>query len=261
MDSMPLIGLGTWKLYNTECEKTVALALDLGYRHIDTADCYENHEAIGNAIHSFERKELFITSKIWHTDLDPKKILSLVPAFLKQLKTDYIDLLLIHWPPLNLEDVAPALDAMLTFKETGAVHHIGVSNFVRKHLPVLERYPIFTNQIEMHPYLQRRDLVSAYKKQGISITAYRPLAKGAFTQDPILQKIGAAHGKTASQVALRWLVQQQFTVIPKAGGINHLKENLEIFDFSLTAEEMNLIASLDQGKRYCNSNPDLTFED
>ena len=261
MDSMPLIGLGTWKLYGEECESAVKLALDLGYRHIDTADCYENHEAIGKAIRAFPRKELFITSKIWHTDLEPNKIRSLVPLFLEQLQTDYIDLLLIHWPPLKMEDVAPALDAMLYFVNKGSVRQIGVSNFVRAHLPILAKYPIATNQIEMHPYLQRKELVKAYKQQGISITAYRPLAKGAFTQDPLLQEIGKAHGKSPSQVALRWLVQQNIAVIPKAADITHMRENLEIFNFSLSSDEMKLIESLDQGKRYCNSNPDLTFED
>jgi diketogulonate reductase-like aldo/keto reductase len=261
MNSMPLIGIGTWRLQGKECENTVKLALELGYRHIDTAACYENHTAIGNAIEAFSRDTVYITTKIWPSDLAPQKILSNVPLFLKELKTEYIDLLLIHWPIKDLDQIKAALDAMTLLQKEGIIHHIGVSNFVRAHLPLLSNYCITTNQIELHPYLQRKALVDAYEKQGIAITAYRPLAKGAFTEDPILQKIGKRYGKNANQVVLRWLTQNKITVIPKASSRDHLAENLAIFDFTLTSEELKEIESLDQGKRYCSPDSTLILED
>jgi 2,5-diketo-D-gluconate reductase B len=259
---MPLIGLGTYRLQGKECQEAMSLALELGYRHIDTADVYENHEAIGKAIRHWPRQELFLTSKIRFSDLEPKCIHKAVPRFLKELKTDYLDLLLIHWPNPQA-NLSEALQAMLAFKQEGVVHAIGVSNFVRFHFQELEsrHFPIMTNQIEMHPYLQRRALVEYCKQHGIGITAYRPLAKGAFEEDPVLTAIGTQHGKSASQVALRWLVQQDIVAIPKAGDPKHLRDNLAIFDFVLTEQEMKKIAGLDSNKRYCNPSDLPVYED
>ncbi len=262
MLKMPLIGLGTWKLYEEECEKTVKTALELGYRHIDTADEYQNHEAIGKAIKSWPRKELFLTTKVAVHELLPNQVNAAVPRFLKELQTDYIDLLLIHWPNPDV-NLIETIKAMIPFLEQGLVKSIGVSNFVRSHLEMLAPYqfPIFTNQIEVHPYLQRRSLVAMCKKMGITVTAYRPLAKGAFESDPILQKIGKVHEKSASQVALRWLIQQDIAAIPKAASIKHLKDNLDIFDFTLSTSEMLEIEKLDQGKRFCAPAGMPIFED
>ena len=250
--NIPLIGLGTYKLIGEECINTVQKALELGYRHIDTADAYENHKPIGKAIKNFPRNELFLTTKIYLQDLSSAKVRSSVPRYLKELQTDYIDLLLIHWPSPEFK-LNETLEAMMRCKEEGLIKSIGVSNFVRKNLEDLEPYhfPILTNQIELHPYFQRRELVKACTKAGISITAYRPLAKGAFEQDPILKKIGDKHHKSPSQIVLRWLIQQDIVAIPKAAKLQHLKDNMSIFDFSLSADEMKTIDALDQGKRYC----------
>ena len=181
---------------------------------------------------------------------EPKQVRDAVPRLLKELQTDYIDLLLIHWPDPAL-DMSKTLEAMAAFQEKGELRAIGVSNFVRSQLRQCARFQILANQIEMHPYLQRKALVSYCKKEAIGIVAYRPLAKGAFEEEPILQKIGTAHGKSASQVALRWLIQQDIVAIPKAADQSHLKANLDIFDFRLTREEMGTIRKLDIGRRYC----------
>lgn len=251
--TLPIIGLGTWQLNGSECEKAVQMALKIGYRHIDTADIYGNHREIGKVIQSWPREELFLTTKLYINDLTPERVFEAVPRFLKELNVDYFDLLLIHWPNREV-NMIDTLKAMLHLKERGVVRFIGVSNFMRSHLKAIApyRFPILTNQIELHPYLQRKPLVEACKKMGITITAYRPLAKGAFEADPVLQKIGKKYGRSPSQIALRWLVQQEFCVIPKASSRQHLKDNFEIFDFVLSADDMKAIQSLDQGKKFCS---------
>ena len=249
---MPPIGLGTWKLQGEECERAIRLALDLGYRHIDTADMYQNHREIGRAIKTHAREDLYLVSKVGFHDLLPEKLHEAVSRFLKELQTDYLDLLLIHWPnpAVSLMDT---LQAMQNLKNQGKIKEIGVSNFVRSHLEQIASTPfsIFTNQIELHPYFQRKALTAACQKMGITITAYRPLAKGIFEKDPTLQKIGSSHGKSASQIALRWLTQQGFAAIPKTTNPKHLKENLDIFNFSLSQNEMQEIERLNQNQRFC----------
>lgn len=249
---IPLVGLGTWRLNGKECESIVSMSWDIGYRHIDTADGYENHKAIGRAIRHLPREKLFLTTKIRFEDLEPKQVRAAVPRFLKELQTDYLDLLLIHWPNPQI-DMEKTLEVMVKFQEKGLVRAVGVSNFVRYHLRKFAKFPILVNQIEMHPYLQRKALVSFCKKAGVGIVAYRPLAKGAFKEDPVLKEIGKSHGKTASQIALRWLVQQDIMAIPKASDPKHLKANLDIFDFRLSKQEMGRIAQLDMGRHYCAS--------
>jgi 2,5-diketo-D-gluconate reductase B len=248
---IPSLGLGTYRLTGKECEKIITQALEIGYRHFDTADAYGNHWEVGRAIKHFPRKELFIVTKIDLNQLAPNAVRKAVPRFLKELAQEYIDLLLVHWPAQGV-NLAHTLQAMMEFKEKGVVHHLGVSNFVRSHIEELApHFPILTNQIELHPYLQRYDLVETCKKFGVHITAYRPLAKGAFEQDKILKEIGSQHGKTASQSALRWCIQKGYAAIPKAATPKHLKENFEIFDFTLNREEMQRIDALDANKRYC----------
>ncbi|WP_068469302.1 aldo/keto reductase [Candidatus Protochlamydia phocaeensis] len=251
---MPLIGLGTWKLNGKECEQVLHTALELGYRHIDTADTYQNHLAIGQVIKSCpQREQLFLTTKLSIDSLLPHQVEAAVPRFLEDLHVNYLDLLLIHWPNPNVS-LDQTLLAMQAFQKQGIVRKIGVSNFVRSHFECLAsyRFPIAVNQIEMHPYLQRRPLVHYCRQHEISLTAYRPLAKGAFEQNEILKAIGAKYKKTASQVALNWLVQQDIVVIPKAASAKHLKDNLALFDFELSAEDRQQIAQLESGRRFCN---------
>lgn len=246
----PLIGLGTWKLNGDQCVRTIPLAYDMGYRQIDTGDVYGNHQDIAKAIRSLPRDKLFITTKVAFHDLQPANVKQAIPRMLKELDCDYIDLLLIHWPNPEL-DMNKTLEAMFSFQEHGAVRSVGVSNFMRSNLNKLADFPIAANQIELHPYLQSKPLVAACREKGIPITAYRPIAKGAFEADPVLNQIGSKHNKTASQIALRWLVQQDISVIPKAANPLHLEANLEIFEFTLSDEDMTKISELDQNKRFC----------
>lgn len=259
---IPLIGLGTWRLNGQECEKVVQQALEIGYRHIDTADVYQNHQEIGRAIQNWPRNQLFLTTKLFVNDLIPERVYESASRFLNELKVNYLDLLLIHWPSPNV-NLIDTLKAMLQLKEQGIVRFIGVSNFVRSHLKVIDTHqiPILTNQIELHPYLQRKMLVEECKKLGIIVTAYRPLAKGAFEKDLLMQKIGKKYGKTPSQVSLKWLIQQDICVIPKASSLQHLKDNFEIFDFKLSNKEMQEIDHLDSGKRFCTPEGLPLYED
>jgi 2,5-diketo-D-gluconate reductase B len=259
---IPQMGLGTWRLNGQECIDTVQLALELGYRHIDTADVYDNHREIAKAIRSWPRQELFLTTKIFTQDLDPDRAREATFRFLDELQVAYLDLLLIHWPTADA-NLVETLTAMNELKEQGVTRLIGVSNFVRSHLELIEPYhfPIATNQIELHPYLQRRLVADTCQKMGIHITAYRPLAQGAFEEDPVMQQIGKKHQKTPSQIALRWLVQKGYAVIPKAANVQHLKDNLHIFDFSLEKEDVKKIDDLDAGRRFCAPSGLQIFED
>lgn len=260
--SLPSIGLGTWKLNGEECVRVINQAFELGYRHVDTADGYGNHKYIGKAIASIPREQIFLTTKVSMRDLLPFQITAAANRFLDELKVDYLDLLLIHWPNPDV-NLTESLDRMCELKDQGIIRSIGVSNFVRSHLDSVKssKFPIATNQIEMHPYLQRKILAQACNDMGIHITAYRPLAKGAFEEDSIMQNIGRKYGKTPSQVALRWLIQQGISVIPKAADIQHLKQNIDVFDFNLTPGDMLQIAELDRGKRYCTPEGLPIFED
>lgn len=260
--SLPLIGLGTWKLNGDECERVIGQAFELGYRHIDTADGYGNHKAVGRAIGSIPREEIFLTTKVSTNDLLPSQVTAAVHRFLDELKVNYLDLLLIHWPNPDV-NLTETLAAMSHLKDQGITRFIGISNFVRDHLESIKssKFPILTNQIEMHPYLQRKALAKACRDMGIQITAYRPLAKGAFEGDVTMQKIGKKYGKAPSQVALRWLIQQGICVIPKAAKIEHLKDNINIFDFDLSEADLFEIAKLDCGKRYCAPDGLPIFED
>lgn len=257
---IPLIGLGTWKLRGEECEMTVRSALELGYRHVDTADLYYNHMDIARAIESYPREQLFITSKLYIHDLLPDRVNAAVPRFLDELKVDYLDLLLIHWPDPNVR-MEETLVAMQAFQTQKMVRFIGVSNFVRSHLEALHQFPLAVNQIEMHPYLQRKTLVAFCQQKGIALTAYRPLAKGALESNETLQKIGVKYGKTPSQIALKWLVQQGISVIPKASSLKHLKDNLAIFDFILDEQDRQEIDQLDRGQRFCAPDGLPVYED
>lgn len=248
---MPLIGLGTYQLLGKECIKSVQLALDIGYRHIDTAFSYANHQEIGKAIKGFNREELFITSKFGlDTDLSVEAACDLA---LKELKTEYLDLMLIHWPDrsLPLEEIYASLTKVA---ETGKVRSAGVSNFTEHHLHDLfdRGLKVPYNQVELHPYLTQKKLVDFCVKNGTQLISYRPFGKGALLKEPLFAEIGKKYGKTGAQVILRWIVQQGIPVIPKAASEKHLRENFEIFDFQLTEDEMVKLDQLNRDQRYCD---------
>ncbi len=239
---IPILGLGTWQLKGSQCERIIKVAIELGYTHIDTAWMYQNQTQIGNALHDInvQREDLFITSKIWHTHLKHDEVLSQFDVCINDLQMDYVDLLLIHWP----SDSVPFEETFAAFKEiydAGKVKSIGISNFsieqVNKACEV-SALPICTNQVEYHIRNNKEELRAYCETRNIPITAHRPLAVGNLAEDKELAEIGKKHGKTAAQVALRWLVQKGIITIPKSGSEPHLRENLDIFDWQLSDTEM-----------------------
>ncbi len=244
---IPSLGLGTWRLSGEECAKAVERALTLGYRHIDTAQMYRNEDEVGKGMQSsgVNREEVFLTTKVWPSDFSYGRVLEATRGSLKRLRTDRVDLLLMHWPSRGVP-LEEALGAMRELQEEGSVRHIGVSNFPPSMVEDAVRHAeIFCNQVEYHPHEAQDELLEQARKMDYLLTAYRPLSKGAILNDETLQEIGDAHGKTPAQVALRWLIQQEkVAAIPKATSEDHLKSNFDVFDFELSDEEMERVSWL-----------------
>jgi diketogulonate reductase-like aldo/keto reductase len=245
---IPLIGLGTWDLRGRSCVRAVEEALRLGYRHIDTAAMYGNEAEIGEGLRAsgIRRDEVFITTKVWSSDLRARDFERSAGNSLKNLKFDSVDLLLIHWPNPSIP-LKETVGALCKMKREGVARHIGVSNFntaLIEEATRLATEPLVNNQIELHPYNDQARTIATTRKAGMSVTAYSPIARGRVKGDALLSRIGKAHGKTAAQVCLRYLVQQDIIVIPKTSRSQRLKENFEILDFKLTPAEMKEIAAL-----------------
>jgi len=242
------LGLGTSGLKGQECTEVVKQALELGYRHIDTADMYGNHQAIAKALNesNVERDQLFITSKIQSEDLEYKQLLKSAARLLTELDINYFDLLLIHWPNPDIP-VEKSLKAMRELKKDGRAKNIGVSNFTIPLLKeALEHYPdlVTVNQVEFHPTLYQKDLLDFAFKNDVTLTAYSPLAQGEVFNNSVLKDLGEKYDKTPAQLALRWLVEKDIVAIPKASSEAHLKNNLNIFDWDFPVEaarEMELL--------------------
>ena len=246
-EKVPALGLGTWRLSGEECRRVVERALALGYRHIDTAQMYRNEDEVGKGMQSsgVNREEVFLTTKVWPSDFSYKRIIETTRESLKRLRTDRVDLLLMHWPSQGVP-LEETLSAMRELQEEGSVRHIGVSNFPPSMVEDATRHAeIFCNQVEYHPYQAQDDLLEQAKEMDYLLTAYRPLSKGTILNDETLQEIAEARGKTPTQVALRWLIQQEkVAAIPKATSEDHLKSNLDVFNFELSEEEMERIFGL-----------------
>ena len=245
---IPIIGLGTWELRGNTCVRIVEQALRLGYRHVDTARMYGNEREVGEGLRAagVPRKEAFVTTKVWPTDFAPRDLERSAKDSLKELRLSEVDLLLLHWPNPSVP-LADTLGALCKVKQMGLARHIGVSNFTVTLIEQATRLasePLVTNQIEYHPYLDQSKVIAACRRRGMAVTAYSPVARGRTAKDTVLERIGGAHGKTAAQVSLRWLVQQGIVVIPRTSKPQRLAENLAIFEFELTAAEMNQIAAL-----------------
>ncbi|MFW5973111.1 MAG: aldo/keto reductase [Bacteroidota bacterium] len=249
---VPVVGFGTYPLRGDACMEAVGDALSLGYRHVDTAQAYANEEAVGRALSRADipRDEIFLTTKVSVDNIQARRTRVSTEESLHRLGTDYVDLLLIHWP---VEEVEPeeTLDEMMHLQEEGKVRHIGVSNFPRGLMKqVVAHAPIFCNQVEFHPFLEQDSLLELCAENDIMVTAYSPLAKGQVARNDLLQDIGNRYHKSPPQVALRWLIQHDpVTVIPKAGSREHRRANLDIFDFELTGEEMEEVATLRERRR------------
>lgn len=251
---IPALGFGTWALSGSACRRMVAHALDLGYRHVDTAAIYGNEAEVGQGIRDsgLPRADIFLTTKVWNNNLDAKGFRASATRSLRALGTEYVDLLLVHWPTRSVP-LAETIAALLAAKADGLTRHVGVSNFpvalMREAVETLGA-DIVANQVEYHPYLSQNRVLDYCRAHDIALTAYSPVAKGRVSSDPALAAIGRRHGKTPAQVALRWLIEQpNVSVIPKAGSEAHARENFEIFDFELTVEDRAAIAALPKNHR------------
>ncbi|WP_027410510.1 aldo/keto reductase [Anoxybacteroides tepidamans] len=250
---MPRLGLGVWRVKDgEEVIQSVKTALEVGYRHIDTAAIYKNEEGVGQAIKEsgVPREELFITTKVWNADQGYDTTLKAFETSLQKLGLDYVDLYLIHWPVKGkYKETYKALEKI--YKD-GRARAIGVSNFQIHHLEDLmtdcEIKPM-VNQVEYHPRLTQKELHAFCKQHGIQLEAWSPLMQGKLLNEPVLVEIGNKYGKTPAQVILRWDLQNEVVTIPKSITPARIKENANIFDFTLTADEMAAIDTLNKNER------------
>jgi diketogulonate reductase-like aldo/keto reductase len=245
---MPAIGFGTMELPHRPAER-VAAAIAAGYRHIDTARKYGTEERVGEGIRAsgIARNELFVTTKVTEENAREADFLRSAETSLKALGLDYVDLLLIHWPQPKVP-FTETLGALAKAKRSGLTRHVGVSNFT---LAMLEEAahvcpePLVTNQVEYHAYLPQDRMLAALKRHGMILTAYCPIARGKLLDDPIIGEIAKARGKTHAQICLRWLIQQPMVAaVPRALEEAHIREDLDVFDFSLSDGEMLQISAL-----------------
>ena len=248
--SMPVVGYGT--MAYPEPDRAVDLivhALESGYRHIDTARKYGSEAWVGEAIRASQipRAELWVTTKVTEEDARADDFARSVETSLETLGLDYVDLLLIHWPQ-PLVPLAETVGALAKAKRQGLTRNIGVSNFTVALLDeaaALSPEPLFTNQVEYHAYLRQDKVLAACGRHGMILTCYAPVARGRLLDDPVLTDIGVAHGKTAAQVALRWLIQQpRVAVVPRALEYDEIEEDIDLFDFELTDDEMERVGAL-----------------
>jgi methylglyoxal/glyoxal reductase len=250
--ALPILGFGTWLLRGRDCTRAVQTALEVGYRHIDTAHCYENHEAIKEAIHPYPREKLFITSKFELPQTDDQTVEQTCDKALLELGTNYLDLYLIHYP-IRSYPIASIVHEMQKLVEKQKVRAIGVSNFTKRHLQDLidQKLHVSVNQVEFHPYLYQKELLDFCRSHKIHLTSYRSLGKGALAADPVFEAIGNKYHKTPAQISLRWLIEQKISVIPKASSRKHMEENLDLLDFSLDAEDHKTLGHMKTQHRFC----------
>ncbi len=246
---IPLVGLGTWELRGRSCARIVEQALRLGYRHIDTAEIYDNEREVGEGVHAsgIKRSEVFLTTKVWPSHFAPLALERAARDSLVRLRQSEVDLLLLHWPNPQIP-LSETIGALCKVKRDGLARHIGVSNFTVAMIEEATRLssePLVCDQVECHPYLDQSKVLAACRSHGMAMVAYSPIARGsAARNDKVLNSIGAAHKKTAAQVCLRFLVQQNIAVIPRTSKLDRLTENASIFDFTLSPKEMSAIAAL-----------------
>jgi diketogulonate reductase-like aldo/keto reductase len=245
---IPAIGLGTWELRGRTCARVVEQALRFGYRHIDTAQVYENEREVGDGLRAsgVRRDDVFITTKVWTNRFAPNDLERSTKESLFRLRLPSVDLLLLHWPNPQVP-LPETMGALAHAKRMGLARHIGVSNFtvaLMEQAIALSSEPLVCDQVEYHPYLDQTKVKAACEQHGLALVAYSPVAKGRIKNDPTLVRIGRAHRKTPAQVCLRWLVQQNVAAIPRTSRIERLSENIDIFDFELSDEDMNEIFTL-----------------
>ena len=259
IDPIPQLGFGTWNHNGEEAYNVTRWALETGFRHIDTAEGYNNEEFVGRAIaeSGIDRAQIFITTKVAPESYAPGKIMGHVNTSLEKLRVDRVDLLLLHWPSVKDQyDVNDYVQQFAEVYDAGLTKHIGVSNFTKKYLDaairILGDRPISSNQCEIHVLNQNHIIVDYCKSKNIPMTAYSPLARGALTHNPTLMGIGKKHNCSANQVALAFLLAEGYVVIPSSSNKARIKENFDSRDVVLTIEDMTIIRKLDEGRRLVN---------
>ncbi|UFH48962.1 aldo/keto reductase [Pseudomonas sp. KNUC1026] len=252
--SMPQLGLGVWKASDSEATLAVSEAIQAGYLAIDTAAIYKNEAGVGEGVRKAgkPRDSLFITTKVWNDDQGHDSAIGALESSLQRLKMDHVDLLLIHWAQPSKDLYVETWQALIELKKRGLTRSIGVSNF---HAPHLRRIIDETgvtpsvNQIELHPYLQQKELRALHQELGIHTEAWSPLAQGKAIEDPAIEEIARKHGKNATQVIIRWHLDSGLIVIPKSVTPERIRSNAQVLDFKLDAEDMAAIARLDRHER------------
>lgn len=255
---VPVLGFGTWLLKGDQARTMVAEALALGYRHIDTAQIYRNEAEVGQGLNDsgVQRDDIFLTTKVWPDNYSAGHFLPSVRESLDKLGVDQVDLLLLHWPNCEVP-LAQTLDWLAEAQQAGLTRHIGISNhpaaLMREAEKRLGKNRLVTNQAEYHALLSQQTLLAEVRRQQMLFTAYCPLAQGRLLNHPLLVDIARKHGKHETQVALRWLIEQEGVVaIPRSSSVAHAKSNLEIFDFQLSADDSRAIAALQGDTRVVN---------
>jgi 2,5-diketo-D-gluconate reductase A len=258
--SIPAVGFGVYKVDDAEAATAVGLALDAGYRHVDTAEMYGNERGVGEAIRAsrLDRDDVFVTTKVWNDNQGREATLRSFDASLDRLGLDAVDMYLIHWPAAANDRYVETWRTLVELRESGRARSIGVSNF---QVPHLERIIAETgevpalNQVERHPWLPQHDLIAFHEQHGIVTGAWSPLGRGRLIEDPVLTGIADAHGVSVAQVLVRWNVQQGVVVLPKSVTPARIRSNLDVDGFVLTDDELGAIAGLESGQR-TGSHPD-----
>ncbi|URK18224.1 aldo/keto reductase [Thalassospira sp. GO-4] len=247
--TIPALGFGTFRISEDDVKRIVPKALETGFRHIDTAQIYENEAAVGEAIElsSVPRQDIFLTTKVWVSNYRHDDFIASVDESLKKLRTDYVDLLLLHWPNKDVP-LAEQIGALNEVRKAGKVRHIGVSNFntaLMNEAVALSDAPIVTNQIEYHPFIDQSVVMETANKLDMSLTSYFAMADGKVFENDTLKAIAADQGKSVAQIVLRWVIEQNNVIaLSKTVGEKRLVENFDIFDFELTGEQMQAIHDL-----------------
>jgi diketogulonate reductase-like aldo/keto reductase len=252
--SIPQLGIGVFQVPPEETTENVTHAIEAGYRHIDTAKAYENEAQVGQAVHAsgLDRSEFFITTKVFNSDHGHDKATAAIKASLGRLEMEHVDLILIHWPVPSQDRYVETWQALIDAQQAGLARAIGVSNFQPEHLRrIIDETGVTpaVNQVELHPYLQQPGLRREHADRGIVTEAWSPLAQGLVLDDPAITEIAEAHGKTPGQVVLRWHIQLGNVVFPKSVTVERIRQNIDIFDFELSGDEMQAIEALDRGER------------
>ncbi|MGF6546105.1 aldo/keto reductase [Paraburkholderia youngii] len=253
--AIPRLGFGTFRMPGNDCQPVVESALEVGYRHIDTAEMYQNEESVGAAIagSGIARDELFVTTKVWHENLEPNALRRAFAKSLEKLRLDFVDLYMIHWPSRDM-NLAAALETLMELKEAGLTRGIGVCNF---NMPLIEAAvedigaPIACHQLEYHPFLDQSAMLAYLRSKNIPLVAYAPLAQGRAASDATLARIGSKHGATAAQIAIAWLLDQNDVIaIPKAQRRESQQANLNALAVRLDDDDRKAIAALRKDQRY-----------